>query len=82
MAKRKSVRQKGKIRLSEYFKNLNDGDQVSVIVEKSVRASFPKRLQGLSGKVVGSRGSYKMVELNVANKAQKFIIHPVHLRKV
>ena len=81
MAKGKSVRRKGKIRLSEYFKNLEDGDMVSIVAEKSVRAAFPKRIQGLTGKIVRSQGSFKVVELKDKNKTKTFIMHPVHLRK-
>jgi large subunit ribosomal protein L21e len=82
MAKKKPVRRKGKIRLSEYFKKLNDGDNVCIVAEKSVRAAFPKRIQGLTGIVIGTRGEFKIVELNVKNKVKKFIIHPVHLKKI
>ncbi|MBT7706638.1 50S ribosomal protein L21e [archaeon] len=81
MAKGKPVRRKGKIRFSEYFKKLKDGDMVSVVAEKSVCSSFPKRIQGLTGKVVRSQGSFKVVELKDKDKTKTFIMHPVHLRK-
>lgn len=82
MAKRKNIRQKGKIRLSEYFKKIDNGEMVAIIAEKSVRASFPKRIQGSTGKVIGGCGNYKIVELNDDDKMKKFIIHPIHLRRV
>ena len=82
MAKGKKVRQKGKIGLSGYFKNLSKGDSVSVVAEKSVRAAFPKRIQGLTGKVVDTRGNFKVIELKDKDKVKTFIIHPVHLKKI
>lgn len=82
MVKGKRIRQKGKIKLSEYFKKLDEGERVAVIVEKGVRASFPKRLQGRSGKVIATRGNFKLVEINDKNKVKTYIIHPVHLRRL
>jgi len=82
MVRGKKVRAKGKVKLSEYFKKIDDGTKVAVVIDRSVRAAFPKRLQGLSGKVIGSRGNYKLVEIKTGDKVKKFIIHPVHLKKL
>ena len=78
----KKIREKGKLRLSSYFKKLEDGDSVAMVIERGVRATFPKRLQGLSGKVTGSRGKFKTVEIKDGNKLKTYIVHPVHLRKL
>jgi large subunit ribosomal protein L21e len=78
----KKVREKGKLRLSSYFKKLEDGDSVALVIERGVRTTFPKRLQGLSGKVTGSRGKFKIVEIKDGNKLKTYIIHPVHLKKL
>jgi len=80
MAKRKRVREKGKIRLSRYFKNIENKTRVAIVVDKGLRASFPKRLQGNSGVVKEARGKFKVVEIKEGNKVKKFIIHPVHLK--
>ncbi len=82
MAKGKKVRKKGKLSLSSYFKKIETGTDVAVVIEKSVRAAFPKRIQGKSGKIIGDRGRFKIIELNDGNKKKKFIIHPVHLKKL
>lgn len=79
---RKRVREKGKLKLSSYFKKINDGDSVALVTDIGVRASFPKRLKGMSGKVSGSRGRFKLVEIKDGNKLKTFIIHPVHLKKL
>lgn len=81
MARRaKKIRDKGKLRLSSYFKVLSDGERVAVVDERGVRVNFPKRLRGMSGKVIGSRGRFKEVEIKDGNKTKTFIIHPVHLK--
>jgi len=80
MAKGKKIREKGKIKLSQYFKEIDGDSQVSIVVEKGVRVAFPKRLQGKTGKIIGTRGKFKLVELNDGNKTKTFIINPVHLR--
>lgn len=82
MVKSKKVRQKGKLKLSEYYKELNNGDRVAVVAEKSVRKGFPSKIQGCTGEVVESRGSHKLVKLKDKNATKTFIIHPIHLRRI
>jgi large subunit ribosomal protein L21e len=77
---RKKVREKGKLRLSRYFKNIEDGAKVAVVTDRGVRAAFPNRIQGMSGTVVESRGRFKVVKLKDGNKMKTFIMHPVHLK--
>ena len=77
---RKKVREKGKLRLSRYFKKIDDGADVAIVIDRGVRAAFPKRIQGLSGKVLESRGKFKLVQIKDGNKLKTFIMHPVHLR--
>jgi len=82
MAKKMKVRERGKISLSKYFKKIEEGTNVAIVKYKNVRSSFPKRLNGISGKVVGTRGRYKIIEIKDGSKIKKFIIHPVHLRRL
>ncbi len=79
---KKRIREKGKLRLSRYFKKLGDGDNVAIVMDCGVRASFPRRLRGMSGKVAGNRGGFKLVEIKDGGKLKTFIIHPAHLRKL
>ena len=79
---RKRVREKGKLKLSRYFKKFDDGDKVGIVMDVGVRSSFPKRLRGLSGKIVGSRGKFKLAEIKDGGKLKTFIIHPVHLKRL
>ena len=78
----KKVREKGKLQLSSYFKKIDDGASVALVTDAGVRMSYPKRLKGMSGKVLGSRGKFKLVEIKDGNKAKTIIVHPVHLRKL
>jgi large subunit ribosomal protein L21e len=82
MAKGKRVRQKGKLRLSSYFKKVEDGASVALVTDAGVRCSYPQRMKGMSGKVTGSRGRFKLVEIKDGNKLKTLIVHPVHLRKL
>jgi ribosomal protein L21E len=82
MAKGKNIREKGKIRLSDYFNELSEGDRVCVCREKTVCSSFPKRLQGRSGVISGKRGRYNLVKLSEGRKEKMFIVHPIHLKKI
>ena len=78
----KRVREKGKLKLSSYFKKIDDDANVAIVTDVGVRVSFPKRLKGMSGKVCGSRGKFKLVEIKDGDKLKTFIIHPVHLKKL
>ena len=82
MPKRKSIRERGKIKFSRAFQELNEGDSVSIIIEKSMQPKFPKRMQGRTGKVFGKRGRSFLVKIKDSNKEKEFIVDPVHLKKI
>lgn len=82
MLKRKQVRERGKLRLSIYFQKLKQGDKVSIVRELSQKASFPWRIQGKTGVVEGKRGSGYIIKLKDYKQEKRFIIHPIHLKKL
>ena len=81
MLKRKQIREKGKIKLSRYFQKIAKGDSVCVVRELGLKAGFPKELQGRTGKVEMKRGNCFVILFDIG-KGKRFIIHPVHLKKV
>ena len=82
MVKRKPLRTRGKIQLSKYFQKLKQGDFVSVIREVSQKADFPERLQGKTGIVEEKKGKVYSVKIKDINNEKKFLIHPIHLKKI
>lgn len=82
MAGRKKVRTRGKIQLSRYFQELNIGDAVAVVREKAIQSRFPEKLQGRTGVVESKRGKFYVVKIKDQNKEKKFIIEPIHLKKI
>ena len=80
--RKKQVRTKGKIQFSRYFQELKEGDKVSVIREMSMPASFPERFQGRTGVVEGKRGKTYFVKIKDNDKEKKFLIQPIHLKKI
>jgi len=82
MAGRKKIKERGKVRLSEYFKELKIGERVAIKREKSVVASFPERIQGITGVIEGKRGKNYIVKLKELNKEKLFIIAPIHLKRI
>jgi len=79
---KKSIRQRGKIQLSEYFKEMKVGDTVAVLNEASIPSSFPQRIIGRTGKIIDTRGRSKVVSMLDGNLSKQFIIHPIHLKKL
>lgn len=82
MVKRKPIRTRGKLKLSEYFQKFKEGDYVAVKIEEAISRSFPKRIQGRTGVVEGKRGKAYRVNIKDGNKEKRFIIEPVHLKKI
>ena len=82
MGKKKPVRTRGKLQLSKYFQELKEGEFVSVVREPSLNASFPERLQGRTGSVESKRGKAYMVKIKDQNKEKRFLIEPIHLKKI
>ena len=82
MVKRKDIRTRGKIQLSKYFQELKKGDFVSVIKEPAISSNFPKRFQGRTGSIEGKRGKTYIVKIKDQNKEKKFLIEPIHLKKI
>ncbi len=82
MLKKKKIRERGKLKLGRYFQELKEGDRVSIIRELSQKAPFPFRIQGRAGVVEGKRGSNYIIKLKDYDKEKRFIIHPIHLKKL
>ena len=79
---RKNVRTKGKLQFSRYFQELEKGDSVAVAREAAVQSSFPTRLQGRTGLIEGQRGKAYIVKIKDQSKEKKFLIEPIHLKKI
>jgi large subunit ribosomal protein L21e len=82
MVRRKKIRTRGKLQLSRYFQELGKGDSVAVVRERSVSSNFPDRIQGRTGSVEGKRGKAYMVKIKDQNKEKRFLIEPIHLKRV
>ncbi|MEK6819783.1 MAG: 50S ribosomal protein L21e [Nanoarchaeota archaeon] len=80
--KKKSIRTKGKLSFSRYFQEFKNGDVVSFVKELSVPSNIPDRYQGRTGVVDGKRGRSYIVLIKDNNKPKKFIIQPIHLKKI
>ena len=82
MLKKKKIRTRGKLSLSRYFQEFKEGERVAVVREHSEMPKFPKRIQGLVGKIEGKRGKAYLVKVKQGNAEKTHIIKPVHLKKL
>jgi len=82
MARSKKPREKGKVKLSRMFQEIKPGDKVCVDIELSEKANFLGKLQGRTGIVEGKRGKYWMVKIKEIGREKRFIILPIHLKKL
>lgn len=75
-------RTKGKVSLSKYFQNFNQGDQVNLKIHPSVqKGRFHPRFHGLSGKISGKKGTCYEVMIEDGRKQKLIYVHPIHLNK-
>lgn len=82
MKRSKKMREKGKIRLSKYFQKFEEGDKVTVVKDAGEMSSFPETLQGRTGKIETKRGKAYIVKIFDKNQEKRYIIHPVHLKRL
>ena len=82
MVRRKQIRTRGKIQLSRYFQEFKEGDDVAVVKEPSINSNFPSRIQGRTGIVAEKRGRAYVIKVLDHNMEKKFIIEPIHLKKI
>ena len=82
MIKRKTLKNKGKIKLSRYFQEFKKGERVAVISELALQPRFPQKLQGRTGIIESKRGSSYILKIKDLNKEKIYIIHPVHLMRL
>jgi len=82
MIKRKSIKSRGKIRLSQYFQIFKEGDRVAIIRDQTFSPAFPVRIQGKSGVIAGKRGGAYIIKIMNGNQENTYIIKPVHLKRL
>lgn len=82
MLKHKNPKARGKISLTKYFQQFKVGESVAVVKEHSVPFYYSFRLQGRTGKIIEKRGSAYYVEVKDLDKPKRYLIKPVHLKRI
>jgi len=82
MLKHKKARDKGKFSFMKYFQKFKEGDSVAIVRELSCKFGYSKRLQGRTGKILKKQGSAYYVEIKDLNKEKKYLIRPIHLKRI
>ena len=82
MLKRKKPREKGKFSFTRFFQQFEPGESVAVARELNQKFGYSKRLQGRTGKALEKRGSAYYVEIKDFNKSKRYLIRPIHLKKI
>lgn len=78
-----SYKDKGKIKLRDYFMEYEAGDKVILKAEPAVQKGlFFRRFYGKVGTILRKKGTCYEVSIKDFNKEKTVITHPVHLKKV
>lgn len=79
----KPSNKKGKISLRNFLQELEVGDKVVLKAESAYhKGLYFKRFHGRIVDVTRKQGFCYEVQLKDGSKTKKFIVHPVHLKKV
>jgi len=74
---------KGKIPLSKYFQEFNEGDKVALKANLSLsKGMYHPRFHGKIATVKGKKGFCYQVTLKDGNKEKIFNVLPAHLKKI
>jgi large subunit ribosomal protein L21e len=73
----------GKISISKYLQNFEQGEKVCFKAEPAIQKGlyFP-RFHGKNGVVKGMKGKCYQVKIKDGNKEKLIIVHPVHLKRL
>ena len=71
-----------KAKISKMFQKLEKGNRVAVSIEKSLPREIPKKLEGSTGEIEEKKGRAYIVKISDGNMHKKYIIKPVHLKKL
>ncbi len=82
MLSHKQVKERGKLSFTRYFQEFKPGESVAVVRELSVPFGYSTRIQGKTGKVISKRGSAYYIEVYDMNKAKRYLIKPIHLKRI
>lgn len=82
MLKRKRTKEKGRFSFTRFFQKFQPGEKVAVVRELNQTFGYSKRLQGRTGVILEKRGSAYYVEISDLNKKKKYLIRPIHLKKI
>jgi len=79
----KNFRRRGKISLTKYFAEFDEGQKVQLVAEPAIQKGmyFP-RFHGKVGIVCGKQGNCYQVEISDIGAKKTLVVHPVHLKKV
>ena len=76
-------RKKGKIPLSQYFQEFEEGSKVNLKINPNIqKGRFFPRFHGLTGTISGNKkGQCYEVTIKDGGKQKTLYIHPIHLLK-
>ena len=78
---RAKYRKNTRLTVNQFLKEFNEGDSVALVTDSGSQGGMPfRRFHGLTGKVIGKRGSSFIVQIKDCNKIKKIISRPEHLK--
>jgi len=78
---KRTIREKGKIPLSQYFQTFDIGEKVNLKINSNIQdGRFFPRFHGLTGSIAGKKGRCYQVTITDGSKQKTLFVHPIHLK--
>lgn len=65
-----------------FFQKFQVGDSVAIVRNLTFPFGYKMQIQGRTGRVLEKRGSSYYVEVKDLNKPKRYLVHPIHLKKI
>ncbi|MBR6204622.1 MAG: 50S ribosomal protein L21e [Candidatus Methanomethylophilaceae archaeon] len=79
---KKKVRARGLSPITKGLQTFEEGEKVNIVIDPSVHKGMPfSRFHGLTGIVIGERGSAYEISVKDGNKTKTVVARPEHLVK-
>jgi len=82
MNKKKKLKRKKGLRLSEYFKEFKIGDEVALSKNFTFKGNFPPTFKGDTGTIMKKIKNAYEVKFLKGNIHKSLVIKPMHLKKI
>ncbi len=78
----KTTRMKKRITVNEFVKSFEKGDDVTIVINSSLKGVPHRRYHAKGGKIVKKQGNSYVIKLRDGKSEKTLIVNPVHIKRI